>query len=179
MEEQNNNIKKYNDECGNILKTMIVSGRKARERFRNTGDEIARYGYAPDFGFEYHTLPKTAFFRAKVALSSEAIRVFGPYLYQTNPHRTINVRPWADDKSKQIAVIVGDYLNYTPGECDLYGHCRRAVDEAIIYGRGVAWTDMHPTKKVICTTWGILPGKAGRPLFFLNCIPQKGKSLWQ
>lgn len=151
---KNTVIQKYGAKCGEILKDMVVGGRKARERFRKAGDEIARYGYAPDYNFEYNTLPATAFFRAKVTLTSEAIRVFGPYLYQTNPHRTVSVRPWADDKSKQTAVIMDDYLNYTPGETDLYGHCRKAIDEAIVYGRGVVWTEMHPTKRVVCSTWG-------------------------
>lgn len=141
------------DITGRVLQTMLKAGRSARKRFWDSGLEIARYGYAPDYGFEYQTLPKNAFFRAKVALTSEAIRVFGPMIYPSNPHRTATSRPWASPEMERITAIVGQYLNYTPAETDLYGQNRRQIDEAVSWGRGVALTERDYQKGLICTKY--------------------------
>ncbi len=47
------------------------------------------------------------------------------------------------DRDKRIAQadLIQDYLNYTPGELDLREQGRKAVDEALITGAGVAWTE--------------------------------------
>ena len=132
---------------GAILKRLLDYDKRAKKRFSAQGLEIARYGWAPDYGFEYQTLPAQAFFRAKVALTAEAIKVFGPYLYQNNPHRTASVKPWSDQALQAKATLVQDYLNYTPSEYDYFSNSRRAIDEALSWGRGVVWTERHPTKK--------------------------------
>jgi hypothetical protein len=45
---------------------------------------------------------------------------------------------------ERITAITGDYLNWTPGEFDLFSHNRRMMDEAIIWGRGVTLTQRDP-----------------------------------
>ena len=46
--------------------------------------------------------------------------------------------------AKQTAAdILQEYLNYTPVELDLTGNVRRMIDEAIIKGCGVAWTELY------------------------------------
>ena len=80
---------------GAILARLLKGDKKGKQRFQTDFNEIARYGWAKDFGFEYQTLPKDAFFRAKVALTAQAIKVFGPYLYSNNPHRTVTPKAWA------------------------------------------------------------------------------------
>lgn len=41
--------------------------------------------------------------------------------------------------------LLEDYLNYTPNELDLKGHSKRVVDQALIIGAGVWWTELvHP-----------------------------------
>jgi hypothetical protein len=132
---------------------MLKSARSARKRFWDSGLEIARYGYSPDFGFEYQTLPKNAFFRAKVAMTSETIRVFGPMVYPANPHRTATAKPWATPEMQRVTDIVGDYLNWTPGEFDLFSHNRRMIDEAFAWGRGVSLTQRDPRTGHIQTVY--------------------------
>ena len=47
-----------------------------------------------------------------------------------------------DRETKQTqANLVERYLNYTPGELDLRTNARKAVDEALITGAGVMWTE--------------------------------------
>lgn len=47
-----------------------------------------------------------------------------------------------DRETKQTqADLVERYLNYTPGELDLRTQARKAVDEALITGAGVMWTE--------------------------------------
>lgn len=141
--------KQYWAQVAELMKKLIEGGKKSRRRFYDTGKEIAQYAYAPDYKFDYHTLPAQAFFRAKVALSAEAMRVFGPYLYQVNPHRTFTVRETATPQMGRVAEICGQYLNYTPDKLDLYGNNRRAIDEAITWGRGVVWTEVDPTTGLV------------------------------
>lgn len=45
-------------------------------------------------------------------------------------------------KKNAKALIMQRLLNYTPGELDLRMHSRRVVDEAIIKGEGVWWTEL-------------------------------------
>lgn len=46
--------------------------------------------------------------------------------------------------AKQTAAdILQEYLNYTPGELDLVSNMRRAIDEGIIKGAGVLWTEVY------------------------------------
>jgi len=132
--------------AGDILQKLLSADRKARHRFAKEGREIARYGYAPDYGFEYQTLPKDAFFKAKAALTAETIRVFGPYLYQQNPHRTATSVAWADEFTADTTALMGDYLNYSVNEYDFYSGQRKVIDESIPWGRGCSWTRRHPRK---------------------------------
>jgi hypothetical protein len=46
------------------------------------------------------------------------------------------------------AELLSAYLNYTPVENDLKGHSRRAIDEGIIKGAGVLWTEAVQVENV-------------------------------
>ena len=135
--------------AGKVLMRAWQGADAARSRWFKQGEEIARYGYAPDFNFEYQSLPADAFFKAKAALTSESIRLFGPFLYQNNPHRTVTVRPWADSFIAQSAAVMDTYLNYAVTEYDAYANARRAVDQAVCWGRGIRWLGRHPKKPEI------------------------------
>ena len=47
-----------------------------------------------------------------------------------------------EDRKKATASLLEAYLNYTPIELNLKEHSRRVVDEAIIKGMGVWWTEL-------------------------------------
>lgn len=139
--------------AGGICAQMLKGGKTSRRRFYDSGAEIARYGYAPNYNFEYQTLPSNTFFKSKVALTAEAMRVFGPYLYQVNPHRTSTARENATPQMVRIAEIVGQYLNYTPTKLDNYRRSRRAIDDALSWGRGVKWTEVDESTGLIGSTY--------------------------
>lgn len=53
-----------------------------------------------------------------------------------------------EEKKKLQADLLSAYLNYTPVENDLKGHSRRAIDEGIIKGAGVLWTEAVQVENV-------------------------------
>jgi len=111
-------------------------------------------------------------FRMTINKTYEAVSIFGPGLYYQNPHRQVNPRrgvempielfgdvyndPQAAMAYEQYmmelqqtgavddarAKLLETYLNYTPNELRLKMHMRRMIDEAIIKGMGVLWTEI-------------------------------------
>jgi hypothetical protein len=102
---------------------------------------------------------------------AEMVQLFGPVLYHRNPNRVVtprvNTRISADEvliadqyqqaifqitsgiaeqnniASKTRAKLIQDYLNYTPEELDLKTQSRMSIDEALIKGMGVLWTELY------------------------------------
>lgn len=138
---------------GQIGKRVIDASKKSRKRTLETGNEIMKYGYSPDYGFEYQKKAPNAFFKAKVALTAEAFAVFGPYLFPQVPVRTVTPRPWASPEQARRGEIVAQLLNYTPGETGLRDEARRAILDAIGYGRGVHWIGRDAKSGLICSMW--------------------------
>ena len=56
--------------------------------------------------------------------------------------QTSNQIGMEEESRKGISELVEAYLNYTPVELNLKEHSRKVVDEAIIKGMGVWWTEM-------------------------------------
>jgi hypothetical protein len=110
-------------------------------------------------------------FRMQVNRVFEAVKLFASVIYHRNPVRTVTsseypvVPPEAvgahtspevaqqyqmavqatiemDGNRKLAADLLQRVLNYTPNELDLKTHSRRVVDEAIIKGAGVWWTEL-------------------------------------
>ena len=105
---------------------------------------------------------------------AEAVQIFGPVLYHRNPTRTItprqqfmpplelmgdpndpNVQAQYEMMAAQVryatsidaarADLMLRYQNYTPVATDLKTNCRRAIDETLIKGMGLLWTEVyHP-----------------------------------
>src|SRR5436305_5675000 len=114
-------------------------------------------------------------FQMTVNKATEVVQLFGPVLYHRNPNRQVNPRdlpqlpptvfgniadPVAQMMMQQAvlqntqmktadyarASLLQFYLNYTPTELDLKTHSRRAIDEALIKGMGVLWTELYQPK---------------------------------
>lgn len=111
-------------------------------------------------------------FRMQVNRVFEAVKLFASVIYHRNPVRSVSPNKYPtltpesiglspDDpmamqqfematqqsdmlKSNRstVAQLMARLLNYTPNELDLKSHSRRVVDEAIIKGMGVWWTEM-------------------------------------
>lgn len=100
---------------------------------------------------------------------AEMVQLFGPALYSRNPNRKVNPRVVMDipegafapfnpqqfgpmfDHLQDLnvkqtkldgarALLLENYLNFTPDALNLKDHSRRAIDEALIKGMGVLWT---------------------------------------
>lgn len=127
-------------------------------------DTYARHEY----GYNRTIAPPA--FRMQCNRVFEAVKLFGSVIYHRNPVRQVTparypfISPEAigvmDDQSmmayqqaaqetmqrteirKAASLLMERYLNYTPHELDLKTHSRRVVDEAIIKGMGVWWTEL-------------------------------------
>lgn len=127
--------------------------------FKSDGDDVSSDMPAPSFQM---TVNKVA----------EGVQLFGPSLYHRNPVRQVNPRSvpqippeafgppgdpvafmafqQAAQQTQQFktfdrlrAALLEFYLNYTPTELDLKKEARRCVDEAVIKGMGVLWTELY------------------------------------
>jgi hypothetical protein len=114
-------------------------------------------------------IPKTSF-AMTVNKVAEAVQLFGPVLYARNPHRMVTPRkvlqfppelfadpadPFAMQAYQQRAMaaesqrmkdavraeILQGYLNHTPEALGLKREARLAIDECIIKGMGLLWTE--------------------------------------
>ncbi len=110
--------------------------------------------------------------RITVNKVAEAVQLFGPSLYHRNPIREVTPRvppevpieifgnpqdpmtqmivmPVMQQVSQQKSVdtarasLIEGLLNYLPTATDLKDHMRRMIDEAIITGMGVLWTEVY------------------------------------
>lgn len=144
-------------------------GREAMSFFDGPHNWFWKDTYARhEYGYNRTIAPPA--FRMQVNRVFEAVKLFGSVIYHRNPVRTVTpakypfVRPedvgvmdeqsmMAYQQAAQQTIQLSDfrtvasrlmerYLNYTPNELDLKTHSRRVVDEAIIKGMGVWWTEM-------------------------------------
>lgn len=135
---------------------------------KSAGESVRYFAYEDGEG-ESPTKPAFCMTLNKVA---EGVQLFGPSLYHRNPVRQVNPRRapsmplelfgdpndprvqqmWmqtaqAVEQSRGVdrarAVLLEHYLNYTPVALDLKGQSRAAIDEAIIKGLGLLWTEVY------------------------------------
>lgn len=129
-------------------------------------DEYAR----SEFGYNRSISPPG--FRMQINRVFEAVKLFASVIYHRNPVRHVEPKKFPeippdalgldptnpevvqqfqmalDDSSMRngirgvVSKLLSAYLNYTPNELDLKTHSRRVVDEALIKGGGVWWTEL-------------------------------------
>lgn len=145
--------------------------REAMDFFDGPQNWFWREQYAKgEFGYNRSITPPG--FRMQVNRVFEAVKLFASVIYHRNPTRTVTPNKYptltpealgvmpedpmamqqfmmASQQADQLKVIRGTVsqimarlLNYTPNELDLKTHSRRVVDEAIIKGMGVWWTEL-------------------------------------
>lgn len=133
-------------------------------------DEAHDFMYGKDgsgTGMEFdESIPLT--FRMQLNKVSQLVQIFGPTLYFKNPYRQVNPRlpdlpveslnlmggpmvsqmmqgqvDMAAAGKRDTATLMQWYLNYTPHEMNLKWESRKAIDEALIKGRGLVWHEMY------------------------------------
>ena len=111
-------------------------------------------------------------FQVSINKVAEACQIFGPVLYHRNPYRLVtprrvpipppesfgdfqdpNVMMFAQQamqmvqgergRDKATAQFMEYYLNFTPSKMDLTKHSRLMVDECLITGLGLLWTELY------------------------------------
>ena len=96
---------------------------------------------------------------------AELVEIFGPILYAKNPTRQVNPRPQADippfaipdpflfqalmqqeairaQNDQLKSTLLATYQNWTPNELKLKDAAEKAIDEALIKGRGCLWANV-------------------------------------
>lgn len=154
------------------LSLLEKAKQSKRKQFQNDADEAFRFFNGPhDFMYQDQmqsnpdpSQPKQFWMTTnKVA---EFVQIFGPVLYHRNPNCQVNSRQailmppavYGDPQNAMLAQQTSDlihgmdqaksavmtgYLNWIPTETNLALHARRAVDEAIIKGRGLLWPQLY------------------------------------
>ncbi len=138
---------------GQMCIRLIGAAKKARSRFMLSGREIMRYGYSPDYKFEYQTINPNAWMKMKVAKTAEAMQIIVPRL---SPGQVVNRLLTASVQDPGVMARTearSAYLNYTPKHTRHVRNRRRCTEEAVGYGRGVMWTGRDPKTGLICSTW--------------------------
>lgn len=116
--------------------------------------------------------PPTVTFGVQLNKVAELVSLYGPVLYHKNPVRQVNPRKFPklppsifgppNDPMAQMAfaqmdqqvemlrapdqaraVLLEEYLNYTPTALDLKTESRRMIDETLIKGAGCLWTEVY------------------------------------
>jgi len=136
-----------------VCKRILQQAKERRTRFETSGREIMRYGFSPDYAFEYQNVNPQAWFKAKYAKTSEAFGVMTPRLMPSGePNRMITL-PEPNPQLQARTDARSYYLNYAPRFTRWAYHRRRATEEAIGYGRGVQWTGFDERTGLVCSTW--------------------------
>lgn len=109
---------------------------------RNLGDEMPEYIDHPQ--------------KTRINKTREFVSLMMPHIHEDVLHRTVKPRmPELPDFLKEIAPKSGPkledrirawemqhFLNYLPGEYNLYRESRMSIQEALVKGRGVVWHEM-------------------------------------
>lgn len=148
-----------------------VDAREAMDFFDGPHNWFWRDEYArSEFGYNRAISPPG--FRMQLNRVFEAVKLFASVIYHRNPIRTVSPKRFPEippealgldpnnpEALQQFAMaaqqtelrdsirsivsnLLSAYLNYTPNELDLKTHSRRVVDEALIKGAGVWWTEL-------------------------------------
>ena len=152
-------------------KPFTEDAREAMDFFDGPQNWFWKDSYSKgDFGYNRSISPPG--FRMQVNRLFEAVKLFSAVIYHRNPVRTVTPKAFpyltpdivgvqpgdmagmqqyqmaaqatmqADGVRKAVADMMSRLLNFTPHQLDLKTHCRRVVDEAIIKGAGVWWTEL-------------------------------------
>ncbi len=132
----------------------ITAGKKARIDYDTVAADVMGY-FKADHG-ELYTNPEVREyfmdFRGAATVSVPKVaqmrNSLGPRLYVTKPVRTVNPMT-QDGVMLGLSKALASYLNYTPRESKLVKHIRKAIDEALLRGRGILETVWDPKLEII------------------------------
>lgn len=126
-----------------ILMQLASMAKEERKRFLADGDEINQFFNNRDDATD---AGKNA---PQMSKSGQFVSVIGAYLYEQNPTRRAEPRSWSGPQANQRAKAMEAYLNYVPRQTNLKVHCKRAITQACVYGKGVVWIGWDEDKNIV------------------------------
>lgn len=133
-------------ECKQRILTQLISmAKEERKRFLADGDEINQFFNNRDDT----TDPINGKNAPQMSKSGQFVSVIGAYLYEQNPTRRAEPRSWAPPQANMRAKAMEAYLNYVPPQTNLKVHCKRAITQACVYGKGVVWIGWDEDKNIV------------------------------
>ena len=136
-------------ECKQRILTQLASlAKEERKRFLEDGDEIAQFFNNRDTKTAGH-LDDLVPHKPQMSKSGQFVSVIGAYLYEQNPTRRAEPRAWSGPQANARAKAMEAYLNYVPRETNLKGHCKRAIIQGCVYGKGVVWVGWDEEKNLV------------------------------
>lgn len=131
-----------------ILLQLVSMAKEERKAFLKDGDEINQFfNNRDDTTAEY--LNDVVKHKPQMSKSGQFVSVIGAYLYEQNPTRRAEPRAWAGDQANFRAKAMEAYLNYVPPQTNLKVHCKRAITQACVYGKGLVWIGWDEDKNLV------------------------------
>ena len=141
-----------------VWERYIKAGQAAMSKYLATAKEVLSYfscrheGLRDEIKSSYMDFSERGVF-VSVNKAAQVRSVLGPHLYQQNPTRLVNTKT-SDGVLRAMGIVTGKYLNYTPRETNLQAQVRRAIDDALLRGRGWLRTGYEAQREVI-TSWNV------------------------
>jgi hypothetical protein len=129
-----------------ILMQLVSMAKEERKRFLADGDEINKFFNNRDDAGDSSDTGKNL---PQMSKSGQFVSVIGAYLYEQNPTRRAEPRSWSGPEANARAKAMEAYLNYVPRQTNLKVHCKRAITQACVYGKGVVWIGWDEDKNIV------------------------------
>lgn len=133
-----------------VLYRLMENSRRARSIFMKEGRELQKFT-SRRTGPGNSEYAKEEFWNAKVARTDEAVEIFGPYLYQQPPARTVSLEEGAAEGAIAEKPAVEKLLNQGQQKTKANYHNKKVVRSAVAWGRGVIKTGLskkgYPSSK--------------------------------
>lgn len=135
-------------ECKQRILTQLASmAKEERKAFLADGDEINQFfNNRDDKAADSEGGVKN---QPQLSKSGQFVSVIGAYLYEQNPTRRAEPHAWSGPQANLRAKAMEAYLNYVPRQTNLKIHCKRAITQGCIYGKGVVWIGWDEEKNIV------------------------------
>jgi hypothetical protein len=138
-----------------ILTQLIAAAKKEREQFLKEGDQINVFAFGGKDKIAEHLDSQVPHIPC-LTKASQFVDIIGTQLYEQNPTRRVEPRKYSPEGALMRAIRMEEYLNYIPRETNLKTHCKRALIQACIYGKGVLWTGWDKEKNIVTSVFDMV-----------------------
>lgn len=136
---------------GGMCKKHWQDAEESFRAWKQAGDELYRYGYDQDFGFQ--KINPQASYYAKVAKTAEAMQQLGSRLAPLSAITRLLTPRTVDEGLIARTQARSAYLNYTPTQTRFVQQRRQAVNDALCWGGGCLWTGLDARTGLMTSIW--------------------------